>query len=144
MLKPIHRITTASLLFTGILLSTPALSAATCKGESQTTCSNSTSCYWVDAYKRSDGASVKGHCRAKPSASIKKSETKKAATKNERPNEKAQSKAEGAKTTKASEVKKTNKPKTDKQKTTSDKKSSKTNQDVKKKETKTNQRNTKQ
>ncbi len=145
MRKPTNHITAATLLFTGLLLSTPALSATACKGQSQTSCSNSTSCYWVDAYKRSDGASVKGHCRAKPNASsIKNTKTKNSASTSVLPNEKSPSKAESSKKTKASEVKNTNKPNTDKQKTISDSKSSKTNKDNKKKETQTTQKNSKQ
>lgn len=144
MRKPTNHITAATLLFTGLLLSTPALSATACKGQSQTSCSNSTSCYWVDAYKRSDGASVKGHCRAKPNASIKKTETKNSASTSAQPNEKSPSKAGSSKKTKSSEVKNTNKPKADKQKTISDSKSSKTDKDNKKKETQTTQKNSKQ
>lgn len=35
-----------------------------CKGESQSACGKSSSCSWVDGYKRKDGKTVKGYCRA--------------------------------------------------------------------------------
>lgn len=56
-------------LFTG----SQAFAASACKGQADTSCSQNDSCYWVTGYQRSDGANVKGHCRAKPQSSIKDS-----------------------------------------------------------------------
>lgn len=104
-----------------------ATAASNCKGQTQSACSNSSSCYWVEGYKRTDGAKVKAHCRAKPSKSaVKKakpssdSSKKKAEDKAKSAKKKADKKAKDAKKTKASDTKK----KSSSKKTTSSKKSS--------------------
>lgn len=50
-----------------------AIAASACKGQTDAACGQNDSCYWVTGYKRSDGANVKGHCRAKPQSSLKDS-----------------------------------------------------------------------
>lgn len=66
--KPfIHTILITFSLFSGA----QALAASACKGQTDTACNQNNSCYWVSEFKRSDGANVKGHCRAKPNASLK-------------------------------------------------------------------------
>lgn len=67
-----------TLIVTFALLAGPqAFAASACKGQTNSACNQNNSCYWVAGYKRSDGANVKSHCRAKPKASLKDSTQKK-------------------------------------------------------------------
>ena len=66
-----------SLIVTFALLAgSQAFAASACKGQTDTACNQNDSCYWVTGYKRSDGANVKAHCRAKPKSSMKDSAKK--------------------------------------------------------------------
>lgn len=73
---PKFLIRTLAVTFT-LLTGSQAFAASACKGQTDTACNQNDSCYWVTGYKRSDGANVKGHCRAKPHSSIKDSSKKK-------------------------------------------------------------------
>jgi hypothetical protein len=66
-----------TLIVTFALLTGPqAFAASACKGQTNNACNQNNSCYWVAGYKRSDGANVKSHCRAKPKSSLKDSAQK--------------------------------------------------------------------
>ena len=71
-ITPQFFIRTLVITFT-LLTGSQAFAASACKGQTDTVCNQNDSCYWVTGYKRSDGANVKGHCRAKPQTSIKES-----------------------------------------------------------------------
>ena len=53
-----------------VAVSSPVLAASACKGLDNSSCSNNSSCGWVDGYERKDGRKVKAFCRTK---SVKKS-----------------------------------------------------------------------
>ena len=53
-----------------VAVSSSALAASACKGLDNSSCSNNSSCGWVDGYERKDGRKVKAFCRTK---SVKKS-----------------------------------------------------------------------
>ena len=55
-----------ALVFGGFALAAGTASAAECKGLSKNVCEANDDCSWVGGYSRSDGAKVKGHCRAIP------------------------------------------------------------------------------
>ena len=59
-----------------LLTGSQAFAASACKGQTNTACNQTNSCYWVAGYKRSDGANVKSHCRSKPKSSLKSSAEK--------------------------------------------------------------------
>ncbi len=59
-----------------LLTGSQTFAASACKGQTDSVCNQNDSCYWVTGYKRSDGANVKGHCRAKPQSSLKDSAKK--------------------------------------------------------------------
>ena len=88
--------------------------AASCKGMSKSACSASSSCNWVDGYKRKDGVKVSSHCRAasgkaKKETKAKKTESKKATKKTTSKDTKKKDlkkKASKKKDTKKKEVKK--------------------------------------
>lgn len=71
-LTPQFLIRTLVVTFT-LLTGSQTFAASDCKGQTDTACHQNDSCYWVSGYKRSDGANVKEHCRAKPQSSIKAS-----------------------------------------------------------------------
>ncbi len=56
-----------------LLLSAQAIQAepVACKGMQQAPCSDSTSCRWVNTYKRSDGREINGYCRKLPGKKVK-------------------------------------------------------------------------
>lgn len=111
-----------------------ATAASSCKGQAQSACSNSTSCYWVEGYKRSDGAKVKAHCRAKPSKSAVKNTTEKKATKaTDSKSSKGQSTSSSK--TKAEDKAKSSKKKAEDKAKSSNKKSSQSSDSKKEKTT---------
>ena len=59
-----------------LLTGSQAFAASACKGQTNTACNQTNSCYWVAGYKRSDGANVKSHGRSKPKSSLKSSAEK--------------------------------------------------------------------
>ena len=84
-----------------ILLIAPAATAAGCKGATKTACSANNACTWVDGYEKKDGVTVRGHCRALPTAASKAKKKasdakKKASTKAKSVKEKANDKKEKA------------------------------------------------
>ena len=52
-------------LFMIFVFSGSVFAAAECKGLVKNKCAEQKQCSWVNAYKRSDGAEVKGYCRSK-------------------------------------------------------------------------------
>jgi hypothetical protein len=61
-----NRLLTATL--SGLLLAVPAWQPAAaesvCKGLEKPACGKSSACRWVEGYKRKDGKTVDGYCRA--------------------------------------------------------------------------------
>ena len=66
-----RQLVTALMLSLSLMLFAAGADAAGCKGQTKSACSNTDDCYWVDGYKRKDGARISGHCRAKPGKSEK-------------------------------------------------------------------------
>lgn len=79
LIKKLTAFSAGLLLLLG-MVSTPAQASSQCKGLSKTACSVKSSCGWTKGYKRSDGKSVNGYCRA-ASGKAKKSKTDKKAYK---------------------------------------------------------------
>lgn len=52
-----------------LFINTGFAADSSCKGLAEKSCSNESSCRWVDPYKRTDGREVKGYCRALPAKS---------------------------------------------------------------------------
>jgi hypothetical protein len=113
-----------------LVLSTPIFAKA-CKGMSSSSCSKSTSCSWVKAYKTKSGSTVAAYCRNKAG---KKSSTKKTSDKKITHKSKTTSTKKDTKKDKKKDSKK-DKKKTDKSKSTK-KKDSKSDKKKKDKKTK--------
>ena len=95
--------------------------AASCKGMSKSACSSSSSCNWVDGYKRKDGVKVSSHCRA--ASGKAKKETKKKETKAKKTESKKTTKKKTTASTK--DKKKKDLKKTDKKKKSTKEKTTK-------------------
>lgn len=53
-------------------LTVPAVAAASqCKALPQAGCAAAADCVWVESYRRKDGRSVAGHCKARPGKKAK-------------------------------------------------------------------------
>ena len=63
-------------LFLTFFILTANVSAKSCKGMSQSSCSSSSSCSWVNGYKTKSGSQVSSYCRNKAKKSNKKESTK--------------------------------------------------------------------
>ena len=65
MFKQFPRLVAAGLL-TGWFILPASAPASSCKALDQNACAADAGCKWVAAYQRSDGRSVKAHCRSLP------------------------------------------------------------------------------
>ena len=61
----VSRLVLATLAVSGSLAVT-SVQAAACKSLEQQACATEAACTWVDAYQRTDGRTVKAHCRSTP------------------------------------------------------------------------------
>ncbi len=60
-------------VFAGLLvLSGTTLADSSCQSANKTQCKADDNCTWVEGYRKSDGAKVKGYCRAKGKRAEKK------------------------------------------------------------------------
>ena len=65
------RTTFLSLFALIVFTSSPVQSDSACKGVEKSVCEKDHACRWVNSYKRSDGAEIKGYCRALPIKQVK-------------------------------------------------------------------------
>lgn len=103
MSNPFKKFLLVSIITFSLLFFSINTNAASCKGSSESACSASSDCYWVNSFKRKDGVQVSAHCRTKAGKNNSAKESKASPSKKE---EKLSKEAKKPKTDKAKKDKK--------------------------------------